>query len=130
MPLACASASSNGLHFIDVNLREGTLHLRYDKGGRPRVVPLGRNATHWLQRYLDEVRPWLVRHRPFELALFVVRGGRMLRQYHIPASLLKQYCGIAPDREDRHAAPAAARLCDPSDAGGRGLARHPGAIGT
>lgn len=78
----------------DVDLREGTLHVRYAKGGRPRVVPLGRNATHWLQRYLDEVRPSLVVHRPFELALFVVRGGRMLRQYHI-RSLLKQYCGIA-----------------------------------
>jgi integrase/recombinase XerD len=80
--------------YQDVELREGTMHLRFTKGGQPRVVPLGRNAVYWLQRYLDEVRPVLVRCRPFEPALFVVRGGRALRQYHTRA-LLKQYAGIA-----------------------------------
>src|SRR5882757_1204402 len=44
----------------DLDLREGTMHLRFTKGGRPRVVPLGRNASRWLQRYVDEVRPKLV----------------------------------------------------------------------
>jgi integrase/recombinase XerD len=84
--------------YQDVNLREGTMHLRFTKGGQPRVVPLGRNATHWLQRYVDEVRPRLVRCRPFEPALFAVRGGRVLRQYHIRA-LLKQYCERAGIRK-------------------------------
>jgi integrase/recombinase XerD len=75
---------------LDVDLQESTLHLRHTKGGQPRVVPLGHHATHWLRRYLHEVRPQMVRHRPFETALFVVRGGRALRQYQIRA-LLKQY---------------------------------------
>lgn len=78
----------------DLDLREGTMHLRFTKGGRPRVVPLGRNAAHWLRRYVDDVRPKLVRHRPFEVSLFVVRGGRALRQYQIRA-LLRQYCESA-----------------------------------
>lgn len=78
----------------DLDLREGTMHLRFTKGGRPRVVPLGRNAVHWLRRYVDDVRPKLVRHRPFEVALFVVRGGRGLRQYQVRA-LLRQYCESA-----------------------------------
>ncbi len=84
--------------YQDVNLREGTMHLRFTKGGQPRVVPLGQNATHWLQRYVDEVRPRLVRCRPFEPALFAVRGGRVLRQCHIRA-LLKQYCERAGIRK-------------------------------
>jgi site-specific recombinase XerD len=61
-------------------------------------VPLGRNATHWLQGYIDEVRPSLVRCRPFEPALFAVRGGRALRQYHI-RSLIKLYCERAGIRK-------------------------------
>jgi integrase/recombinase XerD len=74
----------------DLNLREGTMHLRVTKSGQPRVVPLGHHAIHWLQRYLDEVRPWQVRHRPFEPALFVVKGGRALRA-HLVRQALKQY---------------------------------------
>jgi integrase/recombinase XerD len=82
----------------DVDLREQTMHLRFTKGGQPRIVPLGRNAAHWLQRYVDEVRPLLVQCRPFEPALFAVRGGRALRQYHI-RGLLKQYCERAGIRK-------------------------------
>lgn len=64
----------------DVDLRAQTLHLRHTKTGRPRVVPLGRHATHWLQKYLAEVRPVLVEDRPGERALFLVHGGRPMRQ--------------------------------------------------
>jgi integrase/recombinase XerD len=78
----------------DLDLREGTMHLRFTKGGRPRVVPLGRNASRWLQRYVDEVRPKLVQRRPFETALFVVHGGRALQQ-SLVRTLLKQYCESA-----------------------------------
>jgi integrase/recombinase XerD len=74
----------------DVNLRDGTMSLRVTKSGQPRLVPLGRHAAHWLRRYLDDVRPWLVRHRPFEPALFVVRGGRGLRTYQA-RHWVKQY---------------------------------------
>jgi integrase/recombinase XerD len=82
----------------DVNLVGETMQLRFTKGGQPRVVPLGRNATQWLQRYVDEVRPSLVRCRPFEPALFAVRGGRALRQYHI-RPLIKLYCERAGIRK-------------------------------
>jgi integrase/recombinase XerD len=74
----------------DVNLRDATMRLCVTKSGQPRLVPLGQHAAHWLRRYLDEVRPWLVRHRPFEPALFVVRGGRALRTYQA-RHWVKQY---------------------------------------
>jgi site-specific recombinase XerD len=62
------------VHHVDLAL--ATLQVRHAKGGRPRVVPLGANATRWLKEYLTEVRPRLVRRRPFERTLFVVQGGR------------------------------------------------------
>jgi integrase/recombinase XerD len=74
----------------DVDLSHGTVQLRHTKGDRPRVVPLGSQAVQWVRRYLDEVRPRLVEGRPFERSLFVVLGGRNLRQYHIRHTL-KRY---------------------------------------
>ena len=41
-----------------VNLRQGALRVT-GKGGRTRLVPLGEEAQHWLQRYLDDARPVL-----------------------------------------------------------------------
>ncbi|MFL6588160.1 MAG: site-specific tyrosine recombinase XerD [Luteimonas sp.] len=41
-----------------VNLRQGALRVT-GKGERTRLVPLGEEAQHWLQRYLDEARPTL-----------------------------------------------------------------------
>jgi integrase/recombinase XerD len=82
----------------DLNLREGTMHLRVTKSGQPRVVPLGHHATHWLKRYLDEVRLRMVQHRPFEPALFVVQGGRALRS-HMVRHVLKQYAQLAGIRK-------------------------------
>jgi integrase/recombinase XerD len=73
----------------DMNLEMQTLRV-HGKGSRARVVPLGQAALHWLLRYLDEVRPILVTRRPYERALFVVRGGRPLNQAHV-RELLVQY---------------------------------------
>ncbi len=69
------------------------MHLRVTKSGQPRVVPLGHHAIHWLQRYLDEVRPRMVKPSPFEPALFVVQGGRPVRS-HLVRQMLKQYARI------------------------------------
>ena len=67
----------------DVSLGLGTLHIRYGKGARERVVPLGTAVATWLRNYVVDVRPGLVKPRPFERALFVVRGGRPLAQTQI-----------------------------------------------
>ncbi len=44
------------LRLPDVDLTGGTLRIR-GKGGSERMVPLGREARHWLARYLAEIRP-------------------------------------------------------------------------
>jgi integrase/recombinase XerD len=58
-----------------IDLAARTLHLAVAKGARPRVVPFGHQAEHWLRRYLDEVRPrWL--RNPKENHLFLDRWGQ------------------------------------------------------
>jgi integrase/recombinase XerD len=49
-----------GLPATAVNLRQGVLRV-LGKGGKERLVPLGEESRHWLQRWLLEARPEMVR---------------------------------------------------------------------
>ena len=64
----------------DLNFEVGFLRCM-GKGGKERIVPLGRKAIGALQRYLKRVRPRLLRKHPTENALFLSRlGGPISRQ--------------------------------------------------
>ena len=71
----------------DVNLERGTLYVRVGKGNQERVVPMGKAAIEWVEKYLTDARPILAKARPFEQALFLVRTGKPLRQTQIRAIL-------------------------------------------
>jgi integrase/recombinase XerD len=47
------------------------------KGSKERLIPIGEQALFWMQRYLAESRPALVRDKK-ERALFINRSGRRL----------------------------------------------------
>lgn len=68
------------LTVFDVDLAGGLVRVQ-GKGGRERVVPLGRQATTWLRTYVEKVRPELGKHvhgRDGEHTLFLdVTGKRM-----------------------------------------------------
>lgn len=69
-----------GLTAGALNRRHGVVHLT-GKGGRERLVPVGEEALDWIERYLDEARPALLRGRGTAEALFVTtRGAGMTRQ--------------------------------------------------
>jgi integrase/recombinase XerD len=44
----------------DINFEQQTLYVRQGKGGKDRLLPMGQRASHWLNRYLNEVRPQLL----------------------------------------------------------------------
>ena len=52
-----------GLPANAVNLRQGVLRVT-GKGSKERLVPLGEESQHWLQRYLDGARPALAAGKP------------------------------------------------------------------
>ena len=77
------------LAVYDWNRERTSLAIRQGKGGRDRVVPLGGRAAPWLARYLDTVRPGLVRE-PDDGILFLTdyaepfaknRLGDLVRRY-------------------------------------------------
>lgn len=63
-----------------LNLREGWLHVRSGKGGKDRLVPLGDEARHWLERYLAEARPAILAGQKTEAVFVTRRGGGMTRE--------------------------------------------------
>ncbi len=85
------------LNLTGLNLHQGVVRVS-GKGGRERIVPLGEEAAHWLERYLVRSRPQLLAGRSSP-ALFVTRrGGPMTRQAFW--YLIKRHArraGIGPD---------------------------------
>jgi integrase/recombinase XerD len=85
-----------------VNLRQGVLRVT-GKGSRERLVPLGEEARHWLQRYLDETRPLFAGKRS-PTPLFLVPAGEALSRQAFWA-LVKRHAaaaGIDPARVSPH----------------------------
>jgi len=73
-----------GLSVNDPNLEQGTL-LVHGKNGKDRVVPLGKQAAHWLEVYLKEARPRLLKDIAGETKLWITEqstpmGGFSMRQ--------------------------------------------------
>lgn len=60
-----------------LNLRQGVLRVR-GKGGKERLVPLGEESQHWLQRYLAESRPALLPRFRDAAVLFIDSKGEAL----------------------------------------------------
>jgi len=75
-----------------LNLRQGVLRV-LGKGGKERLVPLGEEAQHWLQCYLDQARPQLAGKRSPAPLFLTRRGTPPTRQLFW--QLVKRYAGAA-----------------------------------
>lgn len=71
-----------GLKLNDLHLAMGLLQT-IGKGDKERIVPLGDYAIEWVQRYLDEARPYLTRKHQEEVHLFVNSHGTGLSRQGI-----------------------------------------------
>lgn len=67
-----------GCTLAQLRLDQGFL-IAFGKGAKERIVPVGERAEEWLGRYLDAVRPALVRGR-HQIVFVNHRGGGLTRQ--------------------------------------------------
>ncbi|NDK38023.1 site-specific tyrosine recombinase XerD [Pseudoxanthomonas gei] len=75
-----------------VNLRQGVVRVT-GKGSKERLVPLGEESQHWLERYLAEARPQLAgKTRPD--SLFVGSNGNAPSRQEF-WGLVKRYAAVA-----------------------------------
>ncbi|MFH0920698.1 MAG: site-specific tyrosine recombinase XerD [Fibrobacterota bacterium] len=66
------------LKLSDLNAEAGFVRV-FGKGSKERVVPVGRAALEWIQRYIDEERPRLLSKKTSDFVILNQRGGRMSR---------------------------------------------------
>jgi len=78
----------------DLDLDAGLLSVRSGKGGKSRVVPLGREATKWLREYLTKIRPRQNRLAPHERSLFLIQQGSAFIRHTIEV-IIRQYARLA-----------------------------------
>lgn len=92
-----------GLPSVAVNLRQGALRVM-GKGGKERLVPLGEEAQHWLQRYLAEARPLLAKGRADAPTLFLDDGGKppTRQQFWSTVKRCAAIAGIDPAKISPH----------------------------
>ena len=75
-----------------VNLRQGVIRVM-GKGSKERLVPLGDEAQHWLQMYLDTARPVMSGKRGVKGLFLTEKGEQLTRQQFW--NLVKKYAGHA-----------------------------------
>ncbi|MDR7344621.1 integrase/recombinase XerD [Pantoea alhagi] len=68
-----------GLTVSDVSLRQGVVRV-IGKGNKERLVPLGEEAIHWLEHYLEYGRPWLLNGLAIDVLFPSNRAQQMTRQ--------------------------------------------------
>ncbi len=92
-----------GLPATALNLRQGVLRVR-GKGGKERLVPLGEESQHWLQRYLAESRPALLMSTQDAVVLFIDSKGQTLTRQAFWRLVKRsaQVAGIDPARISPH----------------------------
>lgn len=68
-----------GLVMSDISLRQGVVRV-VGKGNKERLVPLGEEAVHWLEHYLEYGRPWLLNGQSSDVLFPSNRAQQMTRQ--------------------------------------------------
>ncbi|MBT3196871.1 MAG: site-specific tyrosine recombinase XerD [Gammaproteobacteria bacterium] len=68
-----------GLRLDGLNLRQGIVRIM-GKGSKERLVPLGEVALEWVDQYMENSRPELMRGRISDTLFVTARGGGMTRQ--------------------------------------------------
>ncbi|MFD2305564.1 site-specific tyrosine recombinase XerD [Enterococcus termitis] len=85
-----------------VDLKIGDLHLSIGllqtigKGDKERIIPLGDYAIQWIEKYLEEARPTLIKKNQNETHLFVNHHGKPLSRQGVWKNLkqIVQEAGI------------------------------------
>jgi len=81
------------LKLYDMDVDRGTLMVRQGKGKKDRMVPIGKRAIGWIEKYLTEVRPRLIID-PNDVTLFLTHLGQGFTTNRL-TQLVREYVDAA-----------------------------------
>jgi integrase/recombinase XerD len=79
------------LTLYDVNVTEQEVHIKNGKGGKDRVLPLGEIAAKYINLYIQEARPKILRWKEDPGFLFLGRQGRRLDSSVLNDHIVRRY---------------------------------------
>jgi len=87
-----------GLKLSDVDVEKGLLFLEQSKGRKDRVVPVGKQALFWLDRYIREVRPRYLKNQSHDFVFISYKTGKPLTVHGIRWAIQESLrrVGLAP----------------------------------
>ena len=88
------------LTVMDVDYHDGFLRINKGKGGKDRVVPLGKIACRFLENYIKSVRPELVKDPHNDHLFLSVRGNRI--NQNMVWRIIKKYAKQADIKKNIH----------------------------
>ena len=86
------------LDILNINLRQGVIRV-IGKGEKERLVPMGEEALDWIQRYITQSRPNLLKNNNKVTELFLSKRGKSMtrqtfwyriKEYAVKASINKE----------------------------------------
>ena len=77
------------LDIYDLNLERDVLTIRSGKGNKDRVVPIGKRAIQWIEKWLSDIRPDLSNENS-DQSLFLSKNGRRLGPNYV-SNLVNRY---------------------------------------
>jgi len=81
------------LKLYDMDVDRGTLMVRQGKGKKDRMVPIGKRAIDWINKYIVEVRPRLIID-PNDVTLFLTHLGEAFTTNRL-TQLVREYIDAA-----------------------------------
>jgi integrase/recombinase XerD len=85
------SAEARNLTLYDVNTAQGEALVREGKGGKDRVVPVGEVAAKYIELYVKESRPKLLRGKADPGFLFLGRLGGKIDASSLNENIVQRY---------------------------------------
>ena len=81
----------------DINAEAGTVFIRKGKGSKQRIVPIAPCALAWVEKYLELVRPLLIKDET-QKTLFLSNNGRFLSLDRLRINLKKYAKGAGVEK--------------------------------
>ncbi len=71
------------LKIPDIDFKQGLIFIEQSKNRKDRIVPVGRNALSWIEKYLKEVRPRYIKDKSHSYLFINHKTGERLTVYGV-----------------------------------------------